>query len=307
MSRYVTAGASNRGGSVKTTLLRCPRRFALERLLHVDHEVSEPLARGILVHAAVAQHNARVMSRQNGWDSDWATPTEAIDHEVATSLQPVFAKVRDEALDLWHLYEASPMATPTWDVLAVEHPVELWLDGDGKLLENEPNDAQARRMRAALRPLAPFPDAPYLHTGRLDSLIRYRGRIRIHDVKTAARVGKKKIEAYQLTLSFAGYDAWGRLHYPNYDGVHAIFVDRGRRKVEARELHVTAETRRLFGLACVEFEERFERLARRQPLDWPAVLSEQGPCFDRYGQCPYVRACAYGVGGAVDLDLPQAG
>lgn len=281
-------GASPRGATWRGKLLRCPQLFAYDYLIGYNvfpdgpPPISDPLQIGIEVHEALEARFRRIAGERS------------VPHSSRFLKRPEAHRAFEQVVE----------GLPSWlrsaKVLGVEKSVCVWVNDRGRLVP-PPSDAEARLAYAREKP-RPFKAGPYPHTMRIDLEVQLvNGKVREIDWKTAwrtsGRVADDKLEGFLGNLQFTGVDAYGRAAWGDrYDGTFAILAPKAKARKKAGVLDVTPprEAQRRFGRAVVHSERTFRFLWQLYGTDfeaWPAVLSEQGPCKDRYGNCPYLKPC----------------
>lgn len=265
--KLIDAGSSGEWGWHATELaLRCPQLFAYTyRLKVLGKTNSEPLLRGSLVHAGLAQHYRRMQESQAGGNADeWATPDEGID-ACAGELGPAAAEYVAMSKHIVRSYIARYTTESVFPV-AVEEVFSATIDG-------------------------------WKYTQRLDLVAREAdGKVYIWDHKCVGRIDQKTVTRYTLSGQFLGMATFGRATYGDeFGGVKlnliladgAIFrrelVDPAPNALRTFPISV-AHARRLvddFDSAGTPFNE------------WPKALSEQ-TCVSTYGLCPAFELCRWG-------------
>ena len=288
------SGPSIRGWS-EQDLIRCPQRWAFSRLLRLPSAPSPALMRGGLVHEGIMHY--------------WLGRTR---HPEA--LDPVFS-VRAKAAELgWadehvgiacdavrRFADYADVHLASMQVLGIEHPGELWC-ADGAVVP-VPADAEARREAAQAKDPRAFyaMGAPWLSTFRADLIaLDAGGRPIIIDWKTGYRFDAMKRRGFDRSGQFLQYHFWGRAAYGDgFGGVWIGAIDLGAvesgkgKPISLIEVPFAPWPTARWPRAVSDRAEHIARLlaADRDPNDFPRAYSEQGPCTDRYGVCPYWDAC----------------
>lgn len=288
------AGGSPRGASFRRVILQgCPFKLAMawyapKTIAYPQGEpkVADPLDIGIQTHEALEARFRRL-------DGERGIP------------HPETLLKRDEARNA---YRQTMQALPDWvlssHIVGVESSGVVWVDDDANVLFRPPEDAAERLELARRRPPEPFVAGPYPHTHRPDLVVQLPNKkVRVIDWKTAWTVGfrakQDKARGFDGNLQFTGLDAWGRRTFgKDYDGVWVILAPKAkykRARVGVLDVTPTSIARRRFGHTVVYSETLFRAIYKRYrklPWDrWPAVLAEQGPCRDRYGECEFYAPC----------------
>lgn len=270
------AGTSGPDGwSQRQQVIRCPYR---QQLLAArggdDGAKSDALIRGSLVHVGLAHYDARLQAEQQGWDPEaYYTSSDAVKltaerHGWGTEWIPVVLQVLRQWYETYGRSET---------VVAVEHRVTFDVPCAGKL---------------------------YPYSMRLDLITERDGRIWVNDHKSTGYVNKRKLLAFSLAGNILALQWWGKRAYGDrLGGVVLRIIEWG-----AVKPGMTAKKIRLLAVEPASAPEALERwpetvrfTAEIKPWlrttfgdRWPMALSEQGPCFDRYSDCPFVEICQWG-------------
>ena len=179
--KVIDAGSSGEWGWHATeTALRCPQLFAYTyRLKVLGKTDSEPLLRGSLVHAGLAQHYKRAQAGEGA--DEWATPEVGI-RETAEKLGTSAAKYVDQAIAIVNGY-IGHYWTEKLDVVDVEEVYSAEIDG--------------RKFTQRLDLVAREPD----------------GKAYIYDHKCVGRIDQKTVTRYTLSGQFLGMAMFGREVY----------------------------------------------------------------------------------------------
>ena len=229
---------------------------------------SPALAKGSLLHLALAQHYARMREVQQGGDPDsWCDPVEALE---------LIAK-RDKA------EKFLPLVTTVFEAYKNEYPED---QEEWKILEVE----ELVSMKVA---------GKYLLTGRIDLVFEdMGGRIWICDHKSGGRITARHKEYYGISGQLLGYERMSKLKWGDrVAGVMINFLQHGsnppafQRITLARRPHLEQR----FERSVIDIEESIERMlaSGRDFDDWPKAMSEL-VCFHRYGACAHVDKCRWG-------------
>jgi hypothetical protein len=301
----IDAGPSGAGWSSRESQLTCPQRYSYRKHLPTHPDVyaasladNEALIKGALVHVGLAHYYTHVQGRQNSWDtSGFFQPADAIaesarrhDHERAMA----FGDGQEAEADGYDLSKAwtrhVPLAQETlvayaddhynerMRILAIEHRVELPIEGESFL------GAQIRTV----------------FTARIDLIVQQPdASVVFIDHKTTYKVDEKKKRGFGLLGALLGHHVIGRRAYgDNFAGVRLNMI--GLRPGSQRFKRFPPEPA---PFAMGEMEQQLiDRQAiidqldasGRDPWRYPKALSEQGPCEDRYGPCPFRDLCRWG-------------
>ena len=288
------SGPSIRGWS-EQDLIRCPQRWAFQRLLRLSSAPSPALIRGGLVHEGIMHYWLQRQGHSEALDPVFATRAKAAElgwgtehTDLACKAVQRFGEYAD--LHLRHLR-----------VLAVEHPGEVWCDGGA--IVPPPADAEARRLAAAdADPRAFYAmGAPWLSTFRADLIaVDAAGNPIVIDWKTGYKFDAMKRRGFDRSGQFFQYHYWGRAAYGERFGgvwigaINLGLVEDGKpRAIELLDVPFAPWPTARFPRAVTDRAETIARLLAegRDVHDYPRAYSEQGPCTDRYGICPFWDAC----------------
>lgn len=76
--KLINAGPSERGWHRIESVMRCPRLYAWEHSGLIERQISEPLARGSLIHVGLAHHYQRMKENQLGEILNSGTPMKML-------------------------------------------------------------------------------------------------------------------------------------------------------------------------------------------------------------------------------------
>lgn len=228
-----------------------------------------PLAKGSLIHLALAQHYARMKADQNGEDVEaWCEP------ERAVNLISKFT--RDE-----------------------KH-AELAIDVYRRYCDIYPDDIYNMRILEVESLYQTTIADKYLFTGRMDLVWEdVVGRVKTTDHKTTGRLTTKHAEYYTVSGQLIGYrhlaqERWGE----RFAGMHLNLVQHGgNMKFERLDLPRSPNLEARFEQIVVDIEESIERMKStgRTYDDWPKSTNEL-TCYHRYGPCNFMAQCRMGAG-----------
>lgn len=270
MGKFIDAGSSGEWGWHATEVaMRCPRLFAYQyRNIIEKEETDRPaLLKGSLVHAGLAQHYARMQSKQQGRDeNEWATPDEGIENE---------AKLRGQYAEQY-----VPLAKA-----AVREYKLHWMNEKAEVLHVE------EVFRSTI--------GGFAFTQRLDLVVRGPdGKVYIWDHKTTGRLTGNTPERYTLSGQFLGMAMFGRQVWGDeFGGVRMNFIELGANgfKFQRSEPDPAPSAQRTFPLTVLHARQRIEALDASDipPKEWPMALSEQ-TCITAYGPCEHFETCRWG-------------
>jgi hypothetical protein len=313
---YPFSGPSTRGWS-QQDLMVCPQAWAFARLLSVKQNANEALVRGGLVHEG-AMHYWLKRAKQPHLSLDVAVERKA-EHEHANAPdQPWLREVGTAQRALAQYAVWCDTTLNQYVPWGIEHAYECWFQ-DGRMVDPPP-DAERRRSLAAQYGVEAARElyalgAPWLSTGRADLLAAYGGMNMpmIIDWKTGWKLDAAKRGGFTRSGQFMQYWIWGRAAYgANFGGVKVGFINLsyagevasgGARPKksggygEPFSLFDVVPEAKLVMRFPWAVQDRAEQIAAllksgRSLYEWPRVFSEQGPCTNRYGTCPYWSPCA---------------
>jgi len=271
-AQIIFTGPSKRGWHRLQLAAECLQKYAWEKespWAGQQQGISQApaLAKGSLLHLALAQHYARMRARQNGEDEEaWVEPKEAVDLiarlEGVTQFVDMINSVYDDYVRFYEIDEE------LWHIVAVEELFEATIAGR------------------------------YLFTGRIDLLIEDRGgQIWSVDHKSSGYIRSRHKEFYAVSGQLIGYSHIVRQAYPDrYGGMKVNLVQVGdKRRFERVTLQRSPFMEQRFEQTVVDIEESIERTkaAGRAFDEWPKAMNEM-TCYGRYGPCPFTDKCRWG-------------
>lgn len=228
---------------------------------------SAPLAKGSLIHLALAQHYAKMRARQQGDDpEEWCDPEEAVRLIAELEGTGAYAEVAVEA------YRA--------------HCIQY------------PDDEEEMKIVGIEEMASTKIAGKYLFTGRLD--LAYEdaaGRIWAMDHKTTGRLTARHKQFYPVSGQLIGYSHLSREKYgERYAGMKLNLIQHTNTKFERLTLPRSPNLEARFEQTVVDIEESIERMqASGRDFDaWPKAINEL-TCYHRYGPCDFINQCRYGL------------
>lgn len=289
--------SSARGWSFKAEALRCMQRWAYDHLDYlraaavqgsntallrsldgiVSAGPSPAQAKGIAVHAALA---ARNLGR-------------SVQSELA-GIEPAaraFADVAARVADRWPLTDIE-----RGEVVMVEEQVHVRL----------PNERRQPWVLLTRQGTLHRTTEDFVHTVRFDLVVRdRRGKHWVIDYKTTSGpIDRRKKEGFILSGSILGLILVGQQRFgAQFGGVRLVLIPLvDGRKPQTLKPKAAPWAVRSFARTIAEAEARIAALVDaaqhghlRSIHEVPKTLSEQGPCMDRYGRCPYFERCMWGA------------
>ena len=258
--------ASPRGWHRLQVAAECLQKYAWEYKSPLPAEVkrstSPALAKGSLMHLALAQHYARIQ----GPASDYEEPEDSV--RLIAMLhknQDLISLILGIYKDYVNIYGMDP----DWKVLEVETLHDVMV---GK----------------------------YRLTGRLDLVIEDRfGRVYGVDHKTAGRIQTSHQDSYALSGQMMAYGYMLRQKYGDkFAGMKINMVQMSYdHKFYRFDLLRSPNFEARFPRIIADIEESIERLERegRPYDDWPKAMNEM-TCYGRYGVCHFAHLCQHGEG-----------
>lgn len=273
-AKVIMAGPSPRGWHRLQQAAECLQKYAFgyEDPTHKKPTMgSRPaLAKGSLLHLALAQHYAKIRATQQGENpDDWADPMDAVSvvakMEKVEDLIPIIEDTYDSyqrtfVNDSWK-----------WKILEIEQLNEVYLGGKYRL------------------------------TGRMDLVIEVEGgQVYVIDHKSTGRATKQHQSYYAVSGQLMGYSRMMQEKYKEkFAGVIVNLVqlqDKAPAKFDRIHLPRSPAMEARFEQSVIDIEENIERLkaSGRSFDNWPKALSEL-TCYSRYGACEFIDQCRYGV------------
>lgn len=276
-AKILQHGASPRGWHRLQIAAECLQKYAW----HYQSPEGSPtglkgrpaLAKGSLIHLALAQHYARMKARQQGTREDeWCEPEEAVqliakvegvEEFVSVVLRTFRAYVQHYAYD-----------ESDWKIVDIENLVSVTIGGK------------------------------YLITGRLDLVVEdLTGRIFVWDHKSSSRLTARHKQFYAVSGQLIGYSHMARQTYgERFAGfiVNLIQLSAGPNdpfKADRVPLPRSPNMESRYEQTIVDLEESIERMkaSGRSFDNWPKAMNEL-TCFSRYGACDHINQCRHGYG-----------
>jgi len=278
-AKIIWTGPSPRGWHRLQLAAECLQKYAWHYeapKAQVGMSGRPALARGALVHLALAQHYARMRARQqNEPEDEWCEPEEAV--ELVAKLEGIEEHVLIVLRTFRRYVEFYENDEADFEILGVEEMGSTKIAGK------------------------------YLLTGRRDLTVRDRSqRVFVWDHKTTSRLTARHKQFYAISGQLLGYGRMARERYGEaYAGmsvnlIELVAKDGERSNFSRVVLERSPNLESRFERIVVDVEEAIERLqASGRPYDdWPKAINEL-TCFHRYGACEHINRCRYGAGAAV--------
>lgn len=271
-ARIIYTGPSPRGWHRLQQAAECLQKYAWSYEAPTKKgldKASPPLAKGTLIHLALAQHYIRMKARQTGQDPDeWCEPEEAV--QLISQLEGTsqFASV---AIAAYHAYK------------------EMYPSDEEKMLVIDVEELATTYIRGK-----------YLFTGRLDLAYKDRaGRIFGLDHKTTSRLTSAHKQFYSVSGQLLGYNHMAKQKYGEaYTGFVVNLIQHGASpQFERIVLPRSPNLESRFEQTVTDIEESIERMltSGRDYDDWPKAMNEL-TCYHRYGACEFMSQCRFGAG-----------
>jgi hypothetical protein len=270
MPILLNAGASPRGWSRLSTILRCPQQYAYTYILSEEDGGgrsggnSPALIKGSLIHTGLAHHYRRMMADQQGEDREqWYEPMIAMQFQAAA-----------EGVDWIDCLEASQdcvkdyishYGVEEFKVVAVEEMISTQI-------------------------------GEHLVTGRADLIIQQRstGKVWIVDHKSTGRISGAQSKYYGISGQLIGYEYMGReIFGEHWGGMLLNQVQHTKPKYNRVELPPAPNMLARFPQVVRDAEERIAQLESRDVHNYPMAMNEL-TCYHRYGACNFVDKCRWG-------------
>lgn len=264
----LNSGPSKRGWHRLGLVLRCPQLYAWT-YRNPDPDVSRittPLARGILIHVALAHHYERLRYYQKGLDGHLVHhPNEAV--RLVAGEVPALVRHVDVALEAYAAYAGH------WRAEREVHEMEILMVED--VLETTVRG--------------------HLFTGRIDLAFKdMAGRIWVCDHKSTSRITKNHKVFYALHGQLWAYLMLARRKYGNtLAGMRVNLVQHTTAKFERFDLPPSQFAEQSIEDVICDAEDIIAQYENR-PFDrWPKAQNEL-TCFHRYGVCDFAEKCLHG-------------
>lgn len=272
----IFTGASRRGWHRLQQAAECLQKYAFHYGVSeaqpgiVDREAEKKkpaLLQGGLMHLALAQHYARIYAKQNGENPfKYEAPEDAVRFIAEHQGGKAFV---DRIIAIYKAY-ASRYADDElrMQIVGIERLYETMIRGK------------------------------YLFTGRLDLVFRDEGeRLWAMDHKTTGRLTTSHKQFYAASGQLIGYQHLLRQHEQDIAGMKLNIIELSDTpKFERITLPRAPFFESEFEQTVVDIEESIERMRESgRPMDkWPKAMNEM-TCFGRYGACPFLDKCKWGL------------
>ncbi len=306
---FIDTGPSENGWHAHEDVLMCDQYSAYGELGLVGIE-REPLARGTLIHIALAHHYAGKWCTDNGhnpWDH-YLTPEEAVQEKVRREAkEPLYRKWADRVLAALAIYKVhwentdaqytvetveQEYAFPAGTLLRDEHIAVPTTEDERRMLTARGVPAEYTQFRAVLLPGRAY-------TMRVDLVLRKRlnRRVTYFDHKGTGQLGDRLPLRYVLSGQFLGFHWMGSQTHPGeFDGVVANLI--GFRAPYAFLRPPPTSAPHALGDWPETVREAHRRRGRARILQidpWhrTKMLSEK-VCVHTYGVCDAFELCRWG-------------
>ncbi len=267
--QLLSTGPSPRGWHRLQLMLECPQKWAYKYKLDLDEDRSNaaPLVKGSMMHLALAHHYMRIQAVQEGKNpEEWMHPVPAL-KAIAIQNGPEWAEHVD---NLVKCYEAYCLQ---------------WLDESFEVL--------------AVEKMAYAKIGEHVLTGRFDLVFRDRqGKVWICDHKTTGRLQANQKKYYSISGQLVGYSYMGHQIYGEDFGGMILNQVQHRNPFKFARLRLPPAPNLLkrFPQVVDDAEKRIKELEDSgRPYDqWPMAINEL-TCYSRYGPCPHMERCKWGI------------
>ena len=275
--KILETGPSPRGWHRLQYAIECPQKYAYRYELGIEtfnSSTSPALVKGSMMHLILAQHYNRVKNVAQGLDPDeWEEPIKTLQIK-ADSESPVWADNLDNIIKCFQAYLAHYPVDP-FEVLEVER-------------------------------LAYAQIGDHLFTGRFDLVVKDRGgKVWIIDHKTTARLLARQKKFYGISGQMIGYSYIGHSIYGEKFGGMLLnqIQHTGKYKFDRIRLPPAPNLLRRFPQVVDDTEKLITRLKeeKRPPDQWPLAMNEL-TCYTRYGACPYMDHCQWGISNTEEVN-----
>lgn len=278
-AKIIYTGPSPRGWHRLQLAAECLQKYAWAYRAPASGEkkTSAALAKGSLIHLALAQHYARMRAGLTPAVSDLRDLTRIddawVEPEKAVSLISQLEGTEKYAATAIEAYRAYQLEYPDdhlkWKILEVEELMETWIAGKYRL------------------------------TGRLDLVVEdLGGRVWAIDHKSTGRLTSRHKQFYAISGQLHGYSRMAREKYGDrFAGLIVNLIQHGTPKFSRIVLERSPNLEARFERIVVDIEESIERMEAegRDYDDWPKAINEL-TCYHRYGPCEFLDQCRWGAG-----------
>jgi hypothetical protein len=272
MKKLLCTGPSPRGWHRLQLALECTQKYAFHYEMELGNNEgakkdSLPLVKGSMLHLALAHHYKRLQAVQQGNDpEEWEEPVTAL-RRIAEMNGRVWSSVLQNCIETYHAY------------------CDRWSSENLKILEVE---------RMAYTKIG-----PYLFTGRFDLIYEdRRGKVFVMDHKTTGRIYASQKKFYGISGQLTGYSYLGYQIYGNRFAGLVLNQIQHKEPFKFLRLPLPPAPHLLtrFPQIVQDAEDRIESVRKtgRPPTNWPMAANEL-TCFSRYGACPYLDRCRWGM------------
>lgn len=260
----IEGGASEFGWSRIGTFLRCPTLY-YARYVRGIKTTTHPLARGIIAHAGLAQHFAKIGCEQSGRDpATFADPYVGMGAAAQTIPEDLRIPALDAAITAYETHRREWPAE-TMRVRAVEFQLKTEFEG-------------------------------YPYTARADLIMEdRRSMIWGVDHKIVAKIEDKAFTRYSMSGQFHGLHWLMRAKYGDrFGGILLNVIGIRDQRCVRRELQPAPYALSRFPGIIVTAERQIAALMEiGDPAAWPMALHEQ-VCTSAYGNCDMFERCRWG-------------
>lgn len=271
---FVKGGASPAGASRLDTFGRCPRLFAYKYRMGLYRSGSAAQGIGTLIHAALAQHYARVGAAQAGGIT--VDDQHFTDPDALGTWQDAIERTDAE-------HDAKQRATDTVAAYLDHYRRDVFrvLHVEGLYAASIPD---------------PERGTAYPFTARVDLVTEGPdGKVYLWDHKSTVRIESKHATSYSVSLQIIGHRWLAQQAYgAKFGGYVLNMLQTTTPRFERPSILPAPALIRAFPATVIERERRIADLAHAEPDTYPAVQSELA-CVHRYGACEAIERCCWGT------------
>ena len=273
--KLLQTGPSPRGWHRLQLMLECPQKWSYR--YNMDLEPAFPaaaLTKGSMMHLALAHHYKRMQNKQQGKpENEWLDPVLALHQscQEEPGNQEFLEMISEVYQQYTSRYRTEDLA---WKIVAVEEMAYTTVKDEKTGKE-------------------------HLLTGRFDLVVEDRqGKIWVVDHKTTSRLSSAHAKFYAVSGQLLGYEYIARQIFGSQlGGIMLNLVQHtGSVKFERLKISPRPFMSSQFSQTVIDAETMIEDLTNsgRDHMKWPKAMNEL-TCYTRYGACPYIDHCKYGV------------
>ena len=265
--KLLSTGPSPRGWSRLQLMLECPQKWSYRYNVEQEKKTSSiPLIRGSMLHLMLAHHYLQMKADQEGVANEWFDPYDAL-YQLCLQEGEVWDKEREMIIKCFDAYK------------------HHWIDEKLKII--------------AVEEMAYTKIGPHVFTGRFDLVYEdRRGKIWICDHKTTGRIHSKQRKFYSISGQLVGYRYLGQQIYGDKFGGMILNQVQHTEPYKFMRIPLAPAPNLLhkFPQIVSDAEKLITELQEsgRKFDDYPMAANEL-TCYSRYGACPHLKRCQWGV------------